>query len=58
MRQALEIWRFLGAAIAAVLLASSQIEPNPLPGWVFPVVAVLALLSVGAAIVADWRARR
>ncbi len=58
MRQALEIWRFLGAAVAAVLLASSQLDPNPLPGWVFPVVAVLALATAGAAIVADWRARR
>lgn len=46
MKQALEVWRFLGAALAAVLLAASQLDPNPLPAWVFPLVGGLALLSV------------
>jgi hypothetical protein len=46
MRHVLEIWRLLGAAIAALLLGASQLAPNPLPAWVFPVVAGIALLSV------------
>jgi hypothetical protein len=56
--RALEIWRYLGGAVAALMLAASQIEPNPLPGWVYPTVAVLALLTLGASVYADWRARR
>jgi hypothetical protein len=56
--RALEVWRFLGGAVAAVMLASSQIEPNPLPGWVYVVVAVLALVTLAASIYADWRTRR
>jgi len=39
MRTVWEIWRYLGAAVSAALLAASQIQPNPLPAWVFPVVA-------------------
>jgi hypothetical protein len=42
----LEVWRLLGAALAAALLAASQLDPNPLPAWVFPLVGGLALLSV------------
>ncbi|HZR97500.1 MAG TPA: hypothetical protein VFE37_02270 [Chloroflexota bacterium] len=53
-----EIWRLLGGAIAAVLLAASQIQPNPLPAWVFPVVAGLALLSLVVSLVIDRRQRR
>ena len=53
-----ELWRFLGGAIAAVLLASSQLQPNPLPTWVFPVVAGITLLSVVVALVIDRRQRR
>jgi hypothetical protein len=53
-----ELWRLLGGAIAAVLLASSQLQPNPLPAWVFPVVAGLTLLSVGVALVLERRQRR
>ncbi len=58
MRQVLEIWRFLGAAIAAVLLASSQLQPNPLPAWVFPVVAGIALLSVAVPYLVERLRRR
>ena len=58
MRQGLEIWRYLGAAVAAVMLGASQLDPNPLPAWVFPVVAVLALLTLGWSVFVDWRRRR
>ena len=53
-----EIWRLLGGAIAAVLLASSQLQPNPLPAWVFPVVAGIALLSLVVSFVLERRERR
>jgi hypothetical protein len=57
VRQVLEIWRLLGAAIAALLLGASQLDPNPLPVWVFPVVAGIALLSVAVPFVVE-RLRR
>ncbi|HLH25087.1 MAG TPA: hypothetical protein VK066_21415 [Chloroflexota bacterium] len=50
-----EVWRLLGGAIAAVLLAASQIQPNPLPAWVFPLVAGITLLSLGVALAMDRR---
>jgi hypothetical protein len=53
-----EIWRFLGGAIAALLLASSQLQPNPLPAWVFPVVAGITLVSLVVALVIDRHQRR
>ena len=58
MRTAWEIWRYLGPAIAALFLGASQIQPNPLPGWLFPVVAALALVSMAAAYLHERRARR
>jgi hypothetical protein len=58
VRQGLEIWRYLGAAVAAVMLGAAQLDPNPLPAWVFPVVAVLALLTLGWSVFVDWRRRR
>ena len=58
MSRVWEIWRFLGGAIAAVLLAASQLDPNPLPWWVFPVLGGLAVLSVATAYLLDRRARR
>ena len=58
MRTVWEIWRYLGSAIAAVLLAASQLNPNPLPAWVFALVAGLTLLSIAAAYVLDRRQRR
>jgi len=57
MRTVWEIWRYLGAAVSAALLAASQIQPNPLPAWVFPVVGGIALLTVGLAYVLDRRER-
>ena len=57
MRQVLEIWRLLGAAISALLLGASQLDPNPLPAWVFPVVGGIALLSVALPFVIE-RLRR
>ena len=57
MRQVLEIWRLLGAAISALLLGASQLDPNPLPAWVFPVVGGIALLSLIVPFVIErlWR---
>jgi hypothetical protein len=57
MRQVLEIWRLLGAAISAVLLGASQLDPNPLPAWLFPVVGAIALLSLVVPFVIErlWR---
>ena len=57
MRTVWEIWRYLGPAIAAMFLGASQIQPNPLPGWLFPLVAVLALVSTAAAYLAERRGR-
>ena len=57
MRTVWEIWRYLGPAIAATFLGASQIQPNPLPGWLFPLVAVLALVSTAAAYLAERRGR-
>ncbi len=58
MRHGLEIWRLIGGAIAAGLLAASQIEPNPLPAWVFPLVAGIALLSVAVPYLVERLRRR
>lgn len=57
VRQVLEIWRLLGAAISALLLGASQLDPNPLPAWVFPVVGGIALLSVAVPFLIErvWR---
>ena len=52
-----EIWRYLGPAIASMFLGASQIQPNPLHGWLFPLVAVLALVSTAAAYLAERRGR-
>ncbi|HZU07037.1 MAG TPA: hypothetical protein VFB73_13810 [Chloroflexota bacterium] len=49
VRRAWDLWRFLGGAIAALLLAASQLDPNPLPAWVLVITGVLALLSVALA---------
>jgi hypothetical protein len=58
VRRFWEMWRLLGGAIAAVLLASSQLQPNPLPAWAFPIVAGIALLSLVVALVIDRGQRR
>lgn len=58
VRTAWELWRYLGAAIAAVMLASSQLQPNPLPTWVFPVVAVVSLVGVAVSFVVERRRDR
>jgi hypothetical protein len=58
MRRAGDLWRLLGAAVSAVLLAASQLNPNPLPAWVFPVVGAIALLAVAVPFVIERRRRR
>jgi hypothetical protein len=53
VRRAWDLWRFLGGAIAALLLAASQLDPNPLPSGVLVVVGVLTLLSVALALLLE-----
>jgi hypothetical protein len=52
-----DVWRLIGMAVSAALLGASQLQPNPLPTWVYPVVAAIALLSLLAALVIDRRQR-
>lgn len=53
-----EIWRLVGMAVSAALLGASQLQPNPLPAWVFPIVAGITLLSLVVALIIDRRHRR
>ena len=57
MRHASEILRLLGMALSAILLGASQLNPNPLPAWVFAVVGGLALLAVAVPFLLERRRR-
>ena len=57
MRHTWEIWRLLGGVLCAALLAASQLNPNPLPAWVFPVVGGLTLLAVAVPFLIERRRR-
>jgi hypothetical protein len=52
-----EVWRLIGMAVSAALLGASQLQPNPLPAWVFPLVAGITLLSLVVSLVIARRQR-
>jgi hypothetical protein len=52
-----EVWRLIGMAVSATLLGASQLQPNPLPAWVFPLVAGITLLSLVVSLLIARRQR-
>jgi hypothetical protein len=57
VNRTLETWRILAAALAAVVVGASQLDPAYVPSWLFAVVGALVLLSVAVAYLAEryWR---
>ena len=50
-----EAWRLIGMAISAALLGASQLQPNPLPAWVYAAIGGITLLSLVVALFIERR---